>query len=364
MNKILHSFRMHIIYSFIKSLLLSALITFGLYKVLQLYYHYNVYYGDTYMYYRQLMRQIGDVYVFLVIYIPLAILIFYILTRTYTNYFNEISQGIHHLANGDFSHQVTIDSTDEFNKIAKDLNEASSRLKQAIEAEKLSKSSKEALIANLAHDLRTPLTSVIGYLDLLQNNKGLTSNQLAEYTKIANTKALYLEELIEALFDISKLDLTLEKSEKTPINMQELLFQLLDEMYPMIEEANAQIENSIDSNLITFGNGKELARVFENLLVNAIRYGNNRTPIKVSAHKKATSLVIQMSNSGERIADDDLLHLFDMFYTVDQSRNFEKKQTGLGLYIAKTIVEKHKGTIRVWNGEEQIHFEVTLPSYE
>lgn len=355
---------MRIIYLFIKSLLISALITFGIYKFLQHYYRNNVKYGDTYMYYRQLMRQFGDIYVFLIIYIPLAILIFYILTRTYTKYFKEISQGIRHLADGDFSYQVEIASNDEFSKIAKDLNEASSRLKQAIEAQELSKSSKETLIANLAHDLRTPLTSVIGYLDLLQNSKELTPIQHAEYTKIANTKAQYLEELIEILFDISKLDLTLDNAEKKPINMQELLHQLLDEMYPLIEDAHATIEKVIEPKLMTQGNGKELARVFENLLANSLRYGDNLMPINISACKKASSLVIRISNSGEHISEEDLPHLFDMFYTVDQSRNFVKKQTGLGLYIAKTIVEKHHGTIKVRNGENQIHFEVSLPIYE
>ena len=363
MNKFIHSFRMRIIYLFIKSLLIAAFITFSIYKLLQLYYRKNVYYGDTYMYYRQLMRQIGDVYVFMIIYIPLAIIIFYLLTRTYTKYFKEISEGIRHLADGDFSYKTQISSNDEFHYIAKDINEASTRLKHAIESQALSQSSKETLIANLAHDLRTPLTSVIGYLNLLQNQLNLTPAQIEEYTKIAYNKSQYLEELIETLFDISKLDLslTLNTTEQTTINIQQLLLQLINEMYPLIDERDAKIEESIEPNLFTMGNGKELARVFENLLSNALRYGDLTEPIQIIAKKTSKTIEIRLSNHGRPISEDDLPHLFDMFYTVDQSRSLQKKQTGLGLYIAKTIVEKHHGSIHVWNGEQRIHFEVTLP---
>lgn len=353
---------MRIIYLFIKSLLFAGLITFSVYKLLQWYYHNHVYYGETFMYYRQAIKDIGDVYVFLVIYIPLALLIFYLQTRTYTRYFNQISEGIRHLADGDFAHVTTIPSNDEFNRIALDINDASSRLKQAIEAQTLSQTSKQQLIANLAHDLRTPLTSVIGYLNLLQNAQQLPKAQVEEFTRIAYTKSQYLEELIETLFDLSKFDLSPNLSEQSRIDLHELLLQLIDEMYPLFDEANAAIEKTIEPDLFVIGNGKELARVFENLLSNALRYGDLSRPILVAAKKIDKQIVIQVTNHGEPIPEKDLAHLFDMFYTVEQSRTFSKKQSGLGLYIAKTIIEKHHGSITVANEGNKIQFEIVLPS--
>lgn len=361
MPNFVRSFRMRIISLFISSLLIAAAITFGIYKLLQYYYHNNVYYGDTYMYYRQIMRNIGDIYVFMIIYIPLSIIIFYLLTRRYTKYFNEISLGIRHLASGHFGYFTNVPSRDEFQRIASDINEASMRLKQAIESQELSQRSKEVLVANLTHDLRTPLTSVIGYLQLLQQDESLSDDKKKEYLRIAFNKSQYLEELIESLFDISKLDLALNSADFTPINLHELLLQLIDEMYPVVEETQATIEHSFEYNLITLGNGKELARVFENLLSNALRYGNMEHPIRVKGYKSQHSIHIEVINAGNPIADKDLPHLFDAFYTVDQSRTMVKKQTGLGLYIAKTIVEKHNGTIEVWNNELHTHFMVTLP---
>lgn len=363
MPKFTRSFRMRIISLFISSLLISAAITFGIYKLLQYYYHKNVYYGDTYMYYRQIMRNIGDINVFMIIYIPLSIIIFYLLTRRYTKYFNEISLGIRHLANGHFGYFTDIPSRDEFQRIASDINEASVRLKRAIESQELSQRSKEILIANLTHDLRTPLTSIIGYLSLLQQDDSLTDDKRQEYIRIAINKSQYLEELTESLFDISKLDLSLNSADFTPINLQELLLQLINEMYPVVEESHASIEHSFEQNLFTLGKGKELARVFENLLSNALRYGNMDHPIRVKGYINQHSIQIEVINTGNPIAEKDLPHLFDAFYTVDQSRTMVKKQTGLGLYIAKTIVEKHNGKIEVWNSDLQTHFRVTLPQH-
>ncbi|WP_368653703.1 histidine kinase dimerization/phospho-acceptor domain-containing protein [Ornithinibacillus sp. 4-3] len=361
MTKFFYSFRMRIIYLFILSLLLAATITFLLYKVLQFYYTNNVYYGDFLMYVRQVMVNIGDINVFLIIFVPLAIIIFNLLTRTYTKYLKEISLGINHLAAGDFSHQIKIESKDEFKQIASDINEASLRLKQAIEAEKLSRISKETLIANLAHDLRTPLTSVIGYLNLLKSGQSVGSKHTEEYVKTAYTKAKYLEELIETLFDISKLDLSLDMVDETEINIQELLHQLIEEMYPLVNEANAVVDAQIHKAIFVRGNGNELARVFENLLSNALRYGDVSEPIGIELLEIETNVHIQVSNKAEKLTEEDMAHLFDMFYTVDQARTSDRKQTGLGLFIAKTIIEKHRGLISARFENEKIYFEVVLP---
>jgi len=361
MRKFINGFRTRIIYLFIKSLSIAAVITFALYKALQYYYHHHVFYGDTYMRYRFWMREVGDVYIFLALYIPFSILIFYLLTRTYTKYFEDISSGIRQLAAGDFSHHVEISSKDEFRQIANDLNAASSGLRTAIQAETLAQRSKETLIANLAHDLRTPLTSVTGYLDLL-NQPTTTPEERTVYAKIAYKKSRDLEELLETLFDISKLDLSLKTTEQTEVDLHHLLLQLLDEMYPLISRVGAKVNQQISPHLLVSGNGKELARVFENLLSNALRYGDLHQSVDVRAFRRGEAIVIQVTNAGQMIQAVDVPYLFDMFYTVDQVRNMPTKQTGLGLFIAKTIVERHEGTIELKQAAGEIRFEVVLPA--
>lgn len=361
MRKYFQSFRARIIVLFIESLIISAIITFGLYKILQYYYRTQVYYGEFFMHVRFYIARIGDINVFLILFIPMAILIFYLLTKRYTSYFQQISSGINELANGNFEHQIVLPTNDEFSKIAADLNEASKRLKQAIELENFAESSKDQLIANLAHDLRTPLTSVLGYLHLLQNEAQLTIEQQRDYTHIAYTKAQYLQQLVEELFTISKLDMTLDTMVQEPLQLDQLLLQVVDEMYPIFEEASTDIAAHITPQLFMLGNGRELARVFENLLANAVRYGDASEPITITATAEQT-INICIKNASEPISEQDLAHLFDMFYTVDRARTFHQKQTGLGLYIAKAIIEKHQGHIRAQYAAGYIEICIELPN--
>lgn len=206
MGKLMSSFRSKMVLLFSLSMVFSGLITFIIFKSLQFYYHENVQYGDRLQYYRLLIAQIGDINVFLLLFIPLSFLFFYLLTKRYSRYFNEISTGIHHLSRGDFSHHVPIQSNDEFGDIARDINLASEKLKQAVERGDFSESSKDQLVVNLAHDLRTPLTSVLGYLDLILKDGTLSEEQARHFLTIAFTKSQRLDKLIDELFEITRMN--------------------------------------------------------------------------------------------------------------------------------------------------------------
>lgn len=163
----MRSFRSKMVMLFALSMILAAGITYFIYEGLRIYYKLVVRYEDPLAQFRSMVRQIGDVNFFLIIFIPLSIMFFFFLTRPYLKYFDEISNGIHHLANGDFTNKVRVSSNDEFGYIASEMNVASEKLKEAVERGDFAESSKDQLIVNLAHDLRTPLTSVLGYLDLI-----------------------------------------------------------------------------------------------------------------------------------------------------------------------------------------------------
>ncbi len=265
------------------------------------------------------------------------------------------------MAGGDFSHRVNVPSKDEIGDIARDINLASEGLKQAVERTDIAENSKEQLVLNLAHDLRTPLTSVIGYLDFILQGKELTAEQMMHYTTIAYTKSQRLEKLIDELFEITRLNYGKLNIHRGPLDLSELLTQLTEEMYPVFEKNELAIRLEIEPELMISGDGDLLARVFENLLSNALRYGKDGGYIDVRGRQEEGQAVIQVVNYGRLIPPDELPHVFDMFFTGDRSRTHQEGSTGLGLFIAKNIVEQHEGTISVQSDIIRTEFEVRFP---
>ncbi|RJE88325.1 sensor histidine kinase [Paenibacillus sp. 1011MAR3C5] len=354
------SFRFHMIRLFGLSMLLSAATTFLIYLVLQQYY-YTLLRENPMFQIREIIRDIGDINAFLIFFFPISFFYFYLLTRRYVAYFREISRGINQLAGGDFTHRVHVPSNDEIGDIARDINLASEKLKQAVERGDFAENSKEQLVLNLAHDLRTPLTSVIGYLDFILQGKDLTVDQMKHYTTIAFTKSQRLEKLIDELFEITRMNYGKLNIHRAPLDLGELLTQLGEEMYPVFEKNELTARLAMAPNLMISGDGELLARVFENLLSNAIRYGRDGEYIDVRGSEEEGQVVIQVTNYGRIIPPDELPHVFDMFFTGDRARTHQEGSTGLGLFIAKNIVDQHEGVISVQSDLIRTEFEVRLP---
>ena len=361
MAKFIRSFRTRIIVLFGLSMLLAGILTYLIFKVLQLYYHTTVRRGDPLASLRQFIGSIGDANFFLMLFISLSILFFYLLTKPYAAYFNEISNGIHYLASGNFKHRVYIQSNDEFEDIAQAINLASEKLEEAIQRGDFSENSKEQLVVNLAHDLRTPLTSVLGYLDLILKDEKLTKEQVRHFLTIAFTKSQRLERLIDELFEITRMNYGMLPIEKRQINLSDLLLQLKEELYPVFEKNDLIARMNILPHLPILGDGELLARVFENLLTNANRYGYDGQFVDINGFVDGEEVVVQVVNYGDSIPPDDIPYLFDMFYTGDKARTHQEDSTGLGLFIAKNIVEQHNGTITAESSLIRTVFEVRLP---
>jgi two-component system, OmpR family, sensor histidine kinase VanS len=362
MDSVFRSFRARMLILFGLSMLMAGLLTYILYKILQSYYNDRIRYpGDTTVFYRQLIGHIGDFNFFLIVFIPLAIMFFFLLTKRYAAYFRTISGGIRSLAVGDFNNRIKLNSGDEFERIADDINLASEQLKKAIERGDFAESSKDQLILNLAHDLRTPLTSVLGYLDLLLKNEQLTPEQARHYTSIAFTKSRRLEKLIEELFEITRMNYGMLTIDKQPIDLSELLSQLTEEMYPVFENNHLTARLNALPNTVIDGDGELLARVFENLLSNAARYGKDGQYVDISCGLEDSAAVVQVVNYGQIIPEHELPHLFDMFFKGDQTRSHQEGSTGLGLFIARNIVRQHGGTISAESNWVRTSFEVRLP---
>ncbi|UQZ36238.1 vancomycin resistance histidine kinase VanS [Paenibacillus sp. PK3_47] len=360
MANLFRSFRFKMIWLLVLSMSCSGILTYLLYKLLQQYYS-RVRLEDPLAQVRQMIRSIGDFNFFLILFIPLAILFFFLFTKPYARYFKEISGQVRLLANGDFTGRLHISSNDEFEDIAADLNLAGEKLQEAVERGDFAENSKDQLVLNLAHDLRTPLTSVLGYLDLILKDSQLSPDQIKHYTSIAFTKSQRLEKLIDELFEITRMNYGMLTLEKQPLDLSELLHQLSEELYPVFENNGLTARLNAEAQLQIEGDGELLARVFENLLANAVRYGQDGQFVDIHCRVEGDAAVVQVINYGDSIPPEELPHLFDMFYTGDKARTHREGSTGLGLFIAKNIVEQHHGTISAESSVIRTLFEVRLP---
>ncbi len=344
------------------SMLLAALVIYATSRAAISYYLSQTRFaGDALVKMREIISIIGDFNSALIAFIPLSIFFFFLLTKPYASYFKEISRGLHRLAGGDFSTRIRIKSQDEFGRIADDLNLAGENLQKAMERGDFAESSKHQLVLNLAHDLRTPLTSVLGYLDFILRDESLSKEQALHYTRVAFTKSRRLERLIDELFEVTRMNYGMAPLHREALDLSELLAQLQEELYPALENNELTVRADIAPQVQLDGDGELLARVFENLLTNAVRYGKDGQYIDIHCRAEQDEAVVQVVNYGDSIPPEQLPHLFEMFYTGDQARSHADGGTGLGLFIVKNIVEQHGGTISAQSSVVRTSFEVRLP---
>lgn len=219
---------------------------------------------------------------------------------------------------------------------------------------------KNDLIMYMAHDLKTPLTSTIGYLSLLTQEKEISKPLQEKYMKIALDKALRLEELTNQFFEITRYNLQDMPINKQKIDLSFLLEQLMDECYVMLKKKNLEYQVNKPEHLYFFGDGDKLARAFENLLKNAINYSYEDTAIEIDMQETEEKIEIKFKNKGDKIPEYKLEKLFEKFYRLDESRTSSTGGAGLGLAITKQIIELHSGTISVKNDDEYIEFTINF----
>lgn len=222
-------------------------------------------------------------------------------------------------------------------------------------------SKKNDLVMYLAHDLKTPLTSVIGYLTLLDECPELSTAQKAKYVGIALDKACRLEQLINEFFEITRFDISSVSLEKNRIDLNMMLSQITDEFFPMLSEKKLSVEIDIDEHIVMFADSDKIARVFDNLLKNAVNYSYENTVIRIGARIRDDQVIIKFRNKSDVISPEKLERLFEKFYRVDSSRGTSTGGSGLGLAISKQITELHGGTIKAQSTSDFTDFTVILP---
>ena len=257
---------------------------------------------------------------------------------------------------------MEVEGDDEFAEMAANLNSMTEDIRKLMDRERESERTKNELITNIAHDLRTPLTSIIGYLEILSEKKELPGETRERYLEIAYTKSRKLQQLINDLFGLTKLSYGRIAMRVASIDIVKLLEQLLTEFYPNFVSAGLQyaLESNVPALTIT-ADPNLLARLFENLVNNAIKYGAEGKQIRVKVEAETETVTVRVINYGCVIPAEELPLIFEKFYRVEQSRSRSTGGTGLGLAIARNIVEMHGGRIAVTSDLSGTSFTVTLP---
>lgn len=300
--------------------------------------------------------------VLLAIGLAVFIFCFYYLISDYMKYIRKLANGMKNIAQGDFETEIPVQAMDEFGQIAVYMNQMQETVREIMERERVAERTKNDLITNVAHDLRTPLTSIIGYIGWVKDQPSMDANIRQKYLEIAWRKALHLEQMTNELFGFVKLEhreMTLNMSR---IDLRQLLEQLLDEEYPGFEKAGLRAEFICrEDSVFLVGDGNLLARLFENLLNNAVKYGKDGKLIRLELELRNQMAVTRVINYGYVIPESELSNVFRKFYRVEQSRSQDTGGTGLGLAIVEQIVQLHSGSITVKSDLQGTVFEVVLP---
>lgn len=250
---------------------------------------------------------------------------------------------------------------EDYGDIAAQMAEIKTQLRSHEQILKEETARKNDLILYLAHDLKTPLASVIGYLNLLRDERQISEELQERYLSISLAKAERLEDLINEFFDIARFNLTDISLQYSKIDLTRLLEQLAFEFNPMLKEKDLSCSLQMPDEMLLRCDAGKIQRAFDNLLRNAVIYSYPNTEIEIGAERQKDRIVIKFINHGDTIPEENLERIFEQFYRLDISRSTSSGGAGLGLAIAKRIVELHRGTITAKSENELIVFTVTLP---
>lgn len=286
---------------------------------------------------------------------------FFALQERSMRYISRISSAIQNISEGDLNTAIEVRGDDEFTAMAVNLNKMVGDIRNLMDKEREAERTKNELITNVAHDLRTPLTSITGYLELLSGKVEIPAEMQKKYIDIAYAKSKRLEKLIEDLFGFTKMNYGKVAMHVSKVDIVKLLSQLLEEFYPSFKDKNLsyELQSNVPGKVIT-ADGNLLARLFDNLINNAIKYGADGKRVLVQIHAEEEVVTVSVTNYGYVIPADELPLLFNKFYRVEQSRSTNTGGTGLGLAIAKNIVDMHGGTIQVTSDLNGTVFTVRL----
>lgn len=312
------------------------------------------YVPNYYLVYRSLYLGMAAIVVLVICIINIT----YKLLKKVVAYVDELKHAMSQIFDKDINY---VELSPELGDIAIKLNHLKQESEDNARLAKENEQRKNDLIMYLAHDLKTPLSSVIGYLTLLRDETQISKELQTKYLSIALDKAERLEDLINEFFEITRFNLSNITLQYSKINLKRLLEQLVYEFKPLLKEKNLTCNLKIKEDITLQCDANKIQRVFDNLLRNAVIYSFNDTEILINVEVQEKDAMIIFQNHGNTIPEEKLERIFEQFYRLDGARSTSSGGAGLGLAIAKQIIELHKGTILAESEDEKIIFTVTLP---
>lgn len=294
--------------------------------------------------------------------IDIGVLWWRLLRRYHLYQLDHIIGELHYIAQGHLEHRIPFRVNGNQQHVITSVNALVDTITQAMQEERASEKSKDELITNVSHDLRTPLTSIIGYLGLIEDHQYQSEEDIVKYSHIAYDKAEQMKNLVEDLFEYTKV-----QQHGAPVNLMTVdLGQLLEQVGASFElEAEKKgmaINVSCEPTPLSItADPEKLGRLFSNLVANALKYGHGASYIHLTAKQLGEKVVITVADDGEKIPAESVKHLFERFYRVESSRNKATGGTGLGLAIVQSIVELHHGSVTARSDDQETAFVVTLP---
>ena len=301
------------------------------------------------------------VILFILLFAVITLAFFTILIKNKVVYMEEITKSLKTIAGGNLDIHVPVKMNNELGEMAKTVNYMASRLKSSIEEERSAENTKNELITNISHDLRTPLTSITGYLDLITKIDCKDEEKLKRYSKLAYQQSLDLRALIEELFEFTKLNNKGIKLTFAKFSAGELLEQVILGFMPVMQASDLELRIKLpDEKIEIEADPLLIKRVFENLISNAIKYGGAGKYIDVELAREKEAAVVQISNYGETIPEEDLPYIFEKFYRAEKARTNPSEGSGLGLAIVKSIMQLHGGNVHAKSANGKTTFTVCL----
>lgn len=309
--------------------------------------------------YQDLFQKNRDI-LFMLLYIGLLLLMITLIIIRVTRYFDEVNRAMDGLL---IEESAPIRLSPELAAVEGRINEVKATLQQERREAEEAEKRKNDLVVYLAHDTKTPLTSIIGYLELLEDNPQLSEAERARYTSVALEKAHRLEQLIGEFFDITRFYLQDRPLARDKIDLTLMLCQLADEFYPVLEARHMRAEVHGEQDLHLLGDANLLARAFNNILKNAAAYGRDGSVIRISAVRAGIyGARLVFANEGTPIPPDKLKVIFDKFVRLDDARSGNTGGAGLGLAIAKEVIMRHGGVISAESDADSTRFVILLPA--
>ncbi|RDU25204.1 sensor histidine kinase [Anaerosacchariphilus polymeriproducens] len=294
----------------------------------------------------------------MLLYLVNTIFIFTYRLNEITDSIKKISVNIHKLAKGDFREKLFIKSNHELGNLANDINLMSDKIDAYIKKEQRWNEERYNMITNMSHDLKTPIMSITGYINLIKDKKYTSEKELSNYCEIVSKKSEDLSVAINQLFELSKLHSDSLQLQKIAITLNEFMEQVVISYIPLFEEMKMSFKILINPDVKLTVDPILMKRVFENIILNSIKYASSGKHLVIKADKIDNQVTIHFINYGPMIPKEDLVYIFERYYR--EKKNLIIQGNGLGLAIAKTIVQLHGGSINVKSDIEKTDFFINI----